>query len=664
MDIFDAKLEALARMPGKQYQGIKIGSRHVGSTFPVYIIAEVGINHHGKLDQAKALIDVAAAAGCDAVKFQKRSLENLYTPEVLENPNRFEESFQYLIPILQEVEFGRSEYDELYRYTRSKGLEFLCTASDEASVDFLEPYQLPAYKVASGDFTNLVLLEKLAKKRKPLLLSTGMSTLEEIDEVVAFLWKRDIVFALLHCVSAYPTPPEDMHLNFIQTMRERYGIPVGFSGHEVGFEATLAAVAAGACVVERHITLDHRMEGPDHSSSLEPDELKELVRRIRVIERAMGSPRKVLSRVVVRSHEILAKSLVAVVSIEPGTVIRREMVTAKSPGKGLSPLYLHELVGRKARRRIKRDECFTPEDLESEETILRIPRFGTRWGFKGRFHDLDTFVKYQPSLVEVQLNDRDVEYPFEELHGGKKYPYALYLHCPIYWFRSVMNLASEDENTRKEHILVVQRVIDLARRLAPRFEGVPTVVIHLGGMDIYEINDGARLRRLAYDAMRQLDWAGVTFLPENMPPRPWYFAGQWFDNVFCAAEDMIEVCETFGLKMCLDLSHAKLYTNYTNTDYWEYLKRLAPYASHLHVADAYGIDGEGVQIGDGEIDFSKVFSILSTYGDMASMSWTPEIWQGHLYQNRGFLTALERLATIPELRPVWPSDKQGGQDRV
>lgn len=639
---------------GKRYSAIKIGARVIGPTFPTYVIAEVGINHNGSLAQAKTLVEVAASAGCDAVKFQKRSLSALYTQDVLRNPNRFEEAFQYLIPILQEVEFGRAEYDELYRHTRQHGLEFLCTPTDEASVDFLAPYHLPAYKVGSSDFTNLLLLEKLIAIRQPLILSTGMSLVEEIDEVAEFLSMRNALFMLLHCVSAYPTPPEDVHLRFLRTMQERYGVPVGFSGHEVGMEITVAAVAAGACLVERHITLDRRMKGPDHTSSLEPEELHELVRRIRVLDRAMGSPHRVLSRVVIRTQEVLSKSLVATQDLPPGTQIQREMVTAKAPGKGLSPLRLHELIGRTTRRFVLADECFTPEDLQPPGTVRSVPQFETRWGFKGRFGNLQELLTYQPKLVEIQLSDRDVVDPAELPLAGTRYPFALFLHCPIYWYRSVLNLASEDSKERAEHLRAVQQVIELARRLSPIFLGTPSVVIHLGGMDLYKVKESARLRELAYESMRRLDWAGVHFLPENMPPRPWYFSGQWFDNVFCSAEDMVEVCERFGLRMCLDLSHAKLYTNYTSTDYWEYLKRVAPYVTHLHVADAYGIDGEGVQIGDGEVDFAKTFALLGAVTHLDSISWTPEVWQGHLHHNRGFLTALERLAAIPQLQPTHP----------
>lgn len=655
MDFFDARGDPLEGILDHRAQAIKVGARHIGSTFPVYVITEIGINHNGSLERALALIDAAAEAGADAVKFQKRTLDELYTREVLENPNRFEEGLQYFIPILREVEFGKQQYDELCRRARAKGLEFLCTAFDESSVDFLEPYGLPAYKVASADFTNFLLLQKLVEKRKPLILSTGMASQEEIDRVVGFLHKRKVQYMLLHCVSAYPTPPEDAHLNYIQTMRERYGVPVGYSGHEVGFEITLAAVASGACLVERHITLDRKMEGPDHTSSLEPAEFKEMVLRIRLIERALGSPTRVLSRGVIRTHEVLSKSLVAAADIPAGTRIRREMVAAKGPGKGLSPFYLQELLGKTAHRRIHKDDYFREEDLDEPGGTDRLPAFETAWGFKGRFHDLESYVRYAPKFVEVHLNDRDVEYPFEELHGERRYPFAIYLHCPTYWFRSVLNLASENEAERREHTGVVQRVIDLTRRIAPRFQGEPTVIIHLGGMDIVEIKEAQRLKELAYDSMRRLDWKGVRFLPENMPPRPWYFSGQWYDNIFCSAEEMIEVCGRFGLRMCLDLSHAKLFTNHTGTDYWEYLRKTAPHAAHLHVADAYGIDGEGVQIGEGEVDFAKAFTVLAESADLSRISWTPEIWQGHLHQNQGFLTALERLAAIPQLRPVWSS---------
>lgn len=640
-------------MLGRKHPFITVGNRPIGEGFPTYVIAEIGINHNGDIEKAKRLIDIAADCGVDTVKFQKRTLEKIYQQKVLDDPNHYEEGFTYLIPILKEVEFGKEQYQELYAYTKQKGMDFMCTPFDEEAVDFLEEFDLPAYKVASADLTNLILLEKLVGTKKPLILSTGMSTLQDIDYVGNYLRKWGVECILLHCVSAYPTPINDTHLNFMKVLKDRYGIPVGFSSHEIGIDVTLAAVAAGACVIERHITLDKRLEGPDHTSSLEPEQLKTLMQKIRMIDAAKGSTQKQISRIVIRTKETLGKSLMAKRDIKIGEPVVRSMVCAKGPGKGLSPIHLYELLGKTARRDIQQDDYFLIEDCKEDKAVNFVPQFDTFWGFKGRFKDLDVYQeRYQPKFVEIHLNDRDVEYPFEEFHYGKKYPFEIFLHYPTYWHRSVVNLASEDEEERKLHLQVVQKVVDLARRIGPYFQGEPKVVVHFGGMDIYEKKNNKHLIELAYDSMRRLNCDGVTFYPENNPPRPWYFAGQWYDNAFCSAKEMVDLCKEFNLKMCFDASHAKLYTNVTGEDYWDYVKAVAPYTNHLHVSDAYGIDGEGVQIGDGEIDFQEMFRLLDQYGDLPGMSWTPEIWQGHNHNYQGFLIGFERLSSIPELKPL------------
>jgi len=640
-------------MLGKKYSFIRIGERIIGEGFPTYVICEIGINHNGDINVAKELIDTAAQAGADAVKFQKRTLDKIYQEKLLEDPNRFEEGFKYLIPILKEVEFGHEQYEDLYHYTKKSGMDFLCTPFDEEAVDFLEDFNLPAYKVGSADMNNLILLEKLVGTKKPLIISTGMATLKEIDYIGQYLKKWEVEIILLHCVSAYPTPVSDTHLNFMQVLRKRYGVPVGLSSHEVGIDITVAGAAAGACLIERHITLDKRLKGPDHTSSLEPDQLKEMMQKIRLVDQAKGIGHKNISRIVIRNKETLGKSLCATRDIYVGEPIVRSMICAKGPGKGLSPMYLYELLGKTAKRKIKKDEYFLIGDCQEEDVVEFTPNFDSLWGFKGRITDLDIFhSRYKPRFVEVHLNDKDVEYPFERLHKNKKYPFEIFVHYPTYWHRSVVNLASEDEEERKLYIDVIQKVINFARYIGPYFEGTPKVVVHLGGMDIYEKKNNRNLIELAYDSMRQLNYEGVTFLPENNPPRPWYFAGQWYDNAFCSAREMTDLCNEFDLKMCFDISHAKLYSNVTGEDFWEYVKKVAPYTTHLHVADAYGIDGEGVQIGEGEIEFQRVFQILAEHSDLDQMTWTPEIWQGHDHNYRGFLIGFERLSQIKKLKPI------------
>lgn len=639
-------------MLGRKLRAVRIGARFVGEGHPVYLIGEIGLNHCGNLAKALELIDIAAAAGVDAVKLQKRTLQNIYRQDLLEDPNSQEESFRYLIPILKEAEFGRSEYDRIHARCRERGLDFICTPFDEEAVDFLAPYDLPAFKIASADMDNLILLEKVIGTKKPLIISTGMATLDEIDRLGEFLQRWEAECILLHSVSAYPTPASDHQLAIIRTLHERYGVPVGLSSHELGLEVSVAAVAVGACLIERHITLDRRTEGPDHTSSLEPAELKEMVRRVRFVEEAMGTAQKKISRIVTRNRETLAKSLVAARDIRQGEPIARSMVAAKGPGKGLSPAHLYDLIGKTARRDLKRDDYFLDTDIaEKLELTAYVPRFDSAWGLKGRFHDLDTYAaRYRPHFVEPHLNDKDLDYPFEEIHGDRRYPFGIILHYPTYWHRSVVNLASENEAERREHIGVIQRVIELARRIGPYFAGTPSVVVHMGGMDIHPVADNRHLIALAYDSMRQLDRTGVTFLAENNPPRPWYFSGQWHDNAFCAADEMVAFCREFDVPMCFDFSHAKLHCNITGQDFRDYVRTVAPVTRHLHICDAYGIDGEGMQIGEGEIDMKETCRLLAQHGDFSRMTWTPEIWQGHNHDYRGFMIGFSRLHDVPELK--------------
>ena len=265
---------------------IQIGESWVGTGHPTYIIAEIGINHNGDLNVAKRLIDVAAMAGCDAVKFQKRTPEKAVPPEyqsvVRETPWGLISYLEYR----HKVEFGQVEYAEIDRYCKEKGVHWFASCWDEDSVDFIEQFAPPCYKVASASLTDLELLGKLRATGRPLILSTGMSTGEEIDTAVNFLGQDNLLIA--HSTSSYPCPAEELNLRMITTLGTHYDCPVGYSGHEVGLQTTFAAVTLGAAFVERHITLDRAMWGSDQAASVEPWGLMRLVRDIRVIERALG----------------------------------------------------------------------------------------------------------------------------------------------------------------------------------------------------------------------------------------------------------------------------------------------------------------------------------------------------------------------------------------
>jgi N-acetylneuraminate synthase len=266
-------------------KAVKIGNKWVGPGYPTYVVGEIGINHNGDLDVARRLIDSAAAAGCDAVKFQKRTVDVVYTADELAKPR--ENPFGPTNGDLKRgLEFGKDQYQAINDACAERGLHWFASCWDEASVDFMEQFNPPAYKIASASLTDDNLLRHHRKTGRPIIVSTGMSTIEQVDHAVTVLGADNLV--LLHTTSTYPANHLDLNLRVIPTLRERFGVPVGYSGHEAGLVASAAAVALGAVMVERHITLDRKMWGSDQSASIEPEELKSLVQHIRAIESAMG----------------------------------------------------------------------------------------------------------------------------------------------------------------------------------------------------------------------------------------------------------------------------------------------------------------------------------------------------------------------------------------
>jgi len=264
---------------------VKVGNKLLGTGQPCYVIAEIGINHNGDIDLAKRLISVAVAAGCDAVKFQKRTVEIVYTEKELATPrpNPWGDTNGDL---KRGLEFGQEEYDEIDAFCRSIKIDWFVSPWDEISVDFMEQYDTPVYKIASASLTDDNLLRHVRKTGKPVIASTGMSTYAEIDHAVDVLGKENLI--LMHTTSTYPAKYEQLNLKAIPSMIDRYGIPVGYSGHETGIPTTVAAAVLGACCVERHITMDRAMWGSDQSASLEPNGISRLVRDIRLVEQSLG----------------------------------------------------------------------------------------------------------------------------------------------------------------------------------------------------------------------------------------------------------------------------------------------------------------------------------------------------------------------------------------
>lgn len=631
----------------------KIGDMHVasfviGETSPVFIIAEIGINHNGDIERAKQLVDAAKEAGADCAKFQMRDMESLYNNAGQTDDASQDLGAQYTLDILSKSQLSPNEMYAIFDYCKEKNIMPLCTPWDTASLVRLEEYGMEAYKVASADMTNLDLLKELAATGKPIFCSTGMSSEEEIRQSADFLRSLGATFVLLQCNSTYPAPFKDVHLHYLDRLKEIGHCAVGYSGHERGIAVAIAAIAKGAKVIEKHITLDKTMEGNDHKVSLLPEEFAAMVEGIRQVEQALGSnAARTPSQGELMNRENLSKSLIINCALKKGEVILEEMIDCKSPGKGLQPNHKSELVGAIAKHDFAAGDFFYPTDLATERSICRNYTFHRPWGLPVRYHDFqDLMAETNPDFLEFHLSYKDMDDDFSNFIT-KQYDLDFTVHSPdLFPGDHLLNLAADEDVYRKRSLHELQRVVDLTRTISPFFikATIPFIIASVGGFT-KDAFVGSSQRDAWYDriaeSLSQLDEEGVEVIPQTLPPFPWYFGGQLHLNLFVTPDDTVAFCKKYNRRVCFDVSHSKLACNHYNISFEEFTHKIAPYTAHLHIVDAKGIDGEGVQVGTGEIDFALLAKELHTTCPHAS--FIPEIWQGHKNKGEGFWIALERL---------------------
>ncbi len=342
----------------------QIGPRRVGEGEPCFVIAEAGVNHNGDLALARQLIAAAAEAGADAIKFQTFRADRLVsaTAPKADYQKAATGAAESQHAMLRRLELDEAAHRTLRQYAADRGIVFLSTPFDEASADFLAALRLPAFKVSSGELTNLPFLAHLAQHRMPIILSTGMTTLDEVRAAVAAI--GDVPLALLQCVSNYPAQAADTNLRAMQTMRAEFGVTVGYSDHTLGNEVAFAAVALGASIVEKHLTLDRTLPGPDHAASSEAAEFAALVRGIRSIESALGDGIKRPAASEANVASVARRSLVAARDIAPGEILSPAEIDALRPAGGLPPSAQTKLLGRRTRTAIPAGTMFTLEMLE------------------------------------------------------------------------------------------------------------------------------------------------------------------------------------------------------------------------------------------------------------------------------------------------------------
>ncbi|MCA1200124.1 N-acetylneuraminate synthase family protein [Sphingomonas sp. R647] len=628
--------------------GFVIGERRISDTDPVFVIAEIGNNHNGDVSLAKRLIELAVEAGADCVKFQMRDMSALYSAKTGASDASQDLGSQYTLDLLSRFNLDPRDLFMLFDYCRARGVEPLCTPWDYPSLLALDQYGMQGYKVASADFTNHTLLQQMAGLGRPLICSTGMSTELEIKSSVDLLQKSGTPFALLHVNSTYPTPYKDVNLAYLGRLKEFGGAVVGYSGHERGWFIPVAAVALGAKIVEKHFTVDRTMEGNDHKVSLLPEEFRAMVEAIRSTETALGvKSERMITQGEMMNREILAKSIFAAHDLAEGSIVKDADVVIRSPGQGLQPNRLPDLIGLPVRRHIQGGTPFFPSDLEEARRGPRNFDFSRPWGLPVRWHDYQRMKSATNlDLLEYHLSYKDME---EDLSTwfSDVVDVEFLVHAPeLFAGDHVLDLVAEDRAYRDRSILELQRVCDLTRRLNewhPR-TAKPLIIVNMGGFS----SDGFRpkgdrqeLYRRLEDSLGAIDASGVELIPQTMPPFPWHFGGQSHHNLFVDPWEIEDFCKMNEMRICFDLSHSQLACNHFGWSMSEFCDIVARFTAHLHIVDARGIDGEGLQIGDGDMDFAAIAEVLSR--DAPHASFIPEIWQGHKDDGAGFWYALDKL---------------------
>ena len=626
---------------------LRIGRSTVGGDNPTFVIAEIGNNHNGSVDLAKTLVDLAADAGASAVKFQLRDMDALYRQSGGRSAGE-DLGAQYTLDLLSRFSLPAEDLFAVFDHAKERDIDVMCTPWDSPSVQALVDYGIPAFKIASADLTNHDLLRDVGSRGLPTILSTGMSREAEIIEAAALLRSVGAGFAMLHCQSTYPAPFKDVNLAYMDRLAQIGQCLVGYSGHERGWHIPVAAVARGARIIEKHFTIDRGMEGNDHTVSLLPDEFRTMVQQIRDIEVATGdaSPR-VVSTGEMMNRATLAKSLVAARPLRKGEVVRETDVVVKSPGRGLQPNALSALVGRTLQRDMTVGDFFFDGDLRDVKPVGRQFQFRRPWGLPVRYHDFaELLTDSTPDFLEFHLSYKDLEVDTDDVFA-KTLDMGFTTHLPdLFAGDFLVDLASADPDIWERSIAEVQRTIDITRSLTKWFRNPedPIMVVTMGGFSKDHHLDAATrpamYERVA-DALDRLDTSGVRIAAQTLPPFPWFMGGQRFCNLFLDPRDTAAFAQSTGTKLCFDISHSKLASNFLGLPFSETVELLAPHSIHLHVVDAVGIDGEGVQVGEGEVDWPELARALDRLAPTAS--FIPEIWQGHVNSGEGFWIALDRL---------------------
>ena len=617
----------------------------------VFTVAEIGNNHNGSEARARELVELAAKANASAVKFQIRDLERTYIATDENFLRNTDYGTAYTVRQLQKFNLEAEVIYGLMEYARSLGLMAFATPFDNHSLQFLLSKREPLIKIASADLSNYEFQEMLGQYTGHLLMSTGMHAVEDITRTS--LWAKDnfVDVTFLHTNSTYPTPYEDVNLSFMPTLKA-YSTTgkVGYSGHERGIHVPAAAVALGAKYVEKHFTTDRSLFGNDHKVSLLPNEFATMAKDLAEISSALGvSHSRPVSQGETLNRISLSKGIYLKKDVKAGDVLTPDTIELKSPCVGIAARAAADVLQRQIVRDMRKGDYLNHSDFKVENQAFDRSVVGT-FGFPVRMRDVeDIWQRLEPTFVEYHLFSTDVELDprdYADRLKGKTFK----VHAPEQYDDGfIVDFVNDDPEIRAEthkRFLAVFEWVDRLREVLDTDAPIE-LVTNMGGakpaMEAPSLPQAEQFQFVA-QAIDLAESRGVCMLPQTMPPEPWHFGGQGFHTLFVDLDDLIAIQKLRPVQFCFDTSHSWLATAKSGQDFYSKVKEVSEYIRYLHIADAKAPGGEGMQLGEGEIDLARLFSIL----DLNKTPYIPEIWNGHFEDFTGFKKAMKEIENVQQ----------------
>jgi len=624
----------------------------------VYYIAEVGKACNGDLDYCRKLLSECKKAKVNAVRFHHYFVEEIVHSSIIDDTSVAERawSFELKLPFIDEILFDKMEYKKILNWCRELGIDFIATPWDIKSAELFKNIGIEDYKINSMNAMNYPLAYELLKYGKNVYISTGGLSEKEVENLYYDINSKAREYSkvtFLHAVCAYPAPETILNLKSMRTLL-RYTDRTGYSSNDNIEASVLTAVALGAEVIEKHVHLNGYNKEL-HKASMSIDNFSAVIDQANQVVTAMGIDIKHESRGEMVNQDLFSKSIVLKSDILKGTILNDTNLTLKLPPRGINANQWTNVVGMRAANDLRKGEYLFSSDIVDESIENNIPLKEDSCGYRAHIPGKIGIVA-RLSDIELMTTNRNIDYV--ELHFAasdinkvlpcKDYDLDLVIHVPEYADGQLLDLCSYDESFRQFSIDAINDVIQKARDLKPHFKrciGNLKFIIHPGAMMFSGESDNSRRHyELFADSLLKLKSRGLELLIENMVPFPWYLGKDWSVNQgntisFMDAEEIYNFCMKYDYAMCLDLCHAKLYTNYAGKDFFEYMKTVQPIVKHLHFSDCLGIDGEGLHIGEGDINWNQVCEVFQNY----QYGWTPEIWNGHHNNGVKFFEAHNRL---------------------